>query len=144
MGTVLSVNISSTKGTEKHSVIDANVIEGWGLENDSHGGDWDRQVSIFPVEALIKVPPEKYDEVINGGYTENITISGIPLEQLSVNEIVQIGEEIAIQIKHVGKEDVKEYGRPYIVSREGRFGVVLNGGIIKAGDKIVMVDKLQR
>jgi len=136
MGTVLSIHIGPTRGTEKNSVDEAKVLEGWGLENDAHGGDWDRQVSIFPIEALIKVPPEKYNEVINGGYTENVTISCIPPERLSVNEIVQIGNDVSIQIRHVGKEELKENGRPYIVSREGRFGVVLKGGIIKVGDKV--------
>ena len=137
MGTVLSINISSNKGTEKKSVDEAKVLEGWGLENDAHAGAWDRQVSIFPVEALAKVLPKKHDEVINGGYTENISISGIPPEELSVNTVLQIGNEILIQIKHIGKEEFKEHGRPYIVSREGRFGVVLKGGTIRVGDKVV-------
>ncbi|WP_425058111.1 hypothetical protein SCACP_27600 [Sporomusa carbonis] len=140
MGTVLSIHISSIKGVEKNTVGEAKVLEGWGLENDAHGGNWDRQVSIFPVEAMNKVPAEKYDEVINGGYTENITISGIALDQFSTNSLVQIGNEVLIQIKHVGKEKYKETGRPYIVSREGRFGVILKGGNIKTGDVVSLVE----
>ena len=71
-------------------------------------------MSIFPIEALSKVPAEKYDEVLNGGYTENITVSGISLEQFSINSLVQIGSEVLIQIRQIGKE-YKEYGRHYIV-----------------------------
>lgn len=140
MGTVLSINISSAKGSEKNAVKTAKLIEGWGVENDAHAGAWDRQVSIFPVEALAKVPPEKYSEVINGGYTENITISGLDLAKFSTDSMVRIGKDALIQVKHVGKEEFKEYGRPYIVSREGRFGIVLKGGTIRVGDSVSIVE----
>lgn len=140
MGKVLSLNISSTRGVEKVSVDTVEIVPGWGLDGDAHGGDWDRQVSIFPVEALDKVPPGKLAEVAGGGYTENITIAGMPLEKLSVGTTVRIGETAAIKILHIGKEKFKEKGRPYIVSREGRFGVVVRGGPVKIGDKVAVAD----
>lgn len=142
MGKVLSLNISVERGTEKQPVYCVNALESWGMEGDAHGGDWDRQISIFPVEAIEKVPPEKMDEVLSGGYTENITISGISLHALTVGAILQIGEAV-IEVHHVGKEH-KEHGRPYIVSREGRFGKVLRGGIIQIGDPVkLLTDKKQ-
>jgi len=134
MGEVLSVNISEIKGIVKNSVAEINVIENWGLEGDAHGGNWDRQVSIFPIEALAKVPEEKRAEVLSAGYTENFTIAGIALEELTVGVIVKIGEA-EVQIMQVGKE-YKEHGRPYIVSREGRFGKVIKGGKVKVGDDV--------
>ncbi len=134
MAQVLSINISSVKGIVKDSVPKVNVIENWGLEGDAHAGDWDRQVSIFPVEALAKVPEHKREEVLSAGYTENFTISGIPLEELTAGTVVKIGEA-EIKIYQVGKE-YKEFGRPYIVSREGRFGKVLKGGKVKVGDEV--------
>ena len=136
MGTVLSVNVSQIKGIDKNRVDRAMAIAGFGLKDDAHAGEWDRQISIFPIEALAIVPPEKYDEVTLGGYTENITVSGIPLDQFIENSVVQIGSEVVIQIKHVGKDEFKEAGRPYIVSREGRFGIVVQGGTITVGDAI--------
>jgi len=135
MGKVVSININSQKGIEKNPVTEVMVIEDWGLENDAHAGHWDRQVSIFPVEALEKVPPEKMAEVMNGGYTENFTISGLSLEKLSVGAVVRIGQA-EIEILHIGKEEFKEHGRPYIVSREGRFGKVIKGGKVKIGDSV--------
>ncbi|MGI5901785.1 MAG: MOSC domain-containing protein [Desulfitobacteriia bacterium] len=133
-GKVLSINISAVKGIVKDPVDEVMVIEDWGLEGDAHAGDWDRQVSIFPVEALAKVPEEKREEVLNAGYTENFTISGLPLEELQVGAIVKLGEA-EVEIFQVGKE-YKEFGRPYIVSREGRFGRVLKGGLVKTGDEV--------
>jgi hypothetical protein len=38
VGTVLAINISTTSGTEKDSVVETKVLEGWELENDTHGG----------------------------------------------------------------------------------------------------------
>lgn len=137
MGKVLAINISEVRGIVKDSVEEVNVIENWGLEGDAHAGDWDRQVSIFPVEALAKVPAAKREEVLSAGYTENFTISGIPLEELGAGSIVRIGEA-EIQIMQVGKEH-KEHGRPYIVSREGRFGRVLKGGKVQTGDEVVRI-----
>ena len=137
MGKVLSVNISDVKGIVKDSVDEVNVIENRGLEGDAHAGEWDRQVSIFPVEALAKVPAEKREEVLSAGYTENFTISGIPLDALVVGAVVKIGEA-SIEIFQVGKE-YKEFGRPYIVSREGRFGRAVKGGKVKVGDEVKVI-----
>jgi len=135
MGKVLSIYVGKVRGIEKTKVDSVKLIEGWGLEGDAHGGDWDRQVSIFPIEALEKVPADKKDEVLQGGFSENIVISGIPLEDLAVNKRLKIGEAL-IQIIYIGKEGLKETGRNYIVSREGRFGRVISGGRVKTKDNV--------
>lgn len=140
MGKVVSLNISDERGTEKRQVSCVNVIESFGIEGDAHAGNWDRQVSIFPIEALEKVPKEKIEEVNNGGFTENITISGIPLEDQIVGALVRVGEAI-IKILYIGKEEYKEHNRPYIVSREGRFGIVIKGGKINIGDSIEIISE---
>jgi MOSC domain-containing protein YiiM len=82
VGKVISINISSKRGVDKASVGEVMVVEGWGLEGDAHGGDWDRQVSILPAETLERVPQHKVDEVLKGGYTENFTVLGIPPEEM--------------------------------------------------------------
>lgn len=140
MGRVLSINISDITGIEKTQVKEVKVIENWGLKGDAHAGEWDRQVSIFPVEALDKVPRYKLDEVLKGGYTENFTISGVPLEDLVIGKTVKIGEAY-VKILYIGKEVPKEKGRPYIVSREGRFGIVVEGGKVKTGDEVRVISE---
>ncbi|QXE18826.1 MOSC domain-containing protein [Clostridium sp. 001] len=138
MGKVVSLNISEKRGTEKIQVPSVNVIEKYGIEGDAHAGNWDRQISILPIEALEKVPSDKVEEVKKGGFTENITISGIPLNNLGVDSSIQIGE-VVIKILYIGKDKYKEYGRPYIVSREGRFGIVVKGGKINVGDPVEVI-----
>ncbi len=138
MGKVLAINIGAERGIEKTSVNEVRIVEGWGLEGDAHGGDWDKQVSVLPVEALEKVPDQKKEEVFNCGPTENIAVSGIPLDEMTVGKIIRIGEA-EIQILNIGKEVFKEHGRPYIVSREGRFGRVVKGGRVSVGDDAIMI-----
>ena len=133
MGKVLSINISAQRGTEKKPVNEVKLLEGWGVEGDAHGGDWDKQVSIFPIEALEKVPPEKKEDVLRGGFTENFTVSGILPEQMQVGSLIKIGTAV-VKVLHVGKDEYKEHGRPYIVSREGRFGRVIKSGAVRVGD----------
>ncbi|MDJ0305545.1 MULTISPECIES: MOSC domain-containing protein [Dehalobacter] len=136
-GKVLAINISDVRGIVKTSIPEVKVLENWGLEGDAHAGDWDRQVSIFPEEALVKVPEHKRKEVITAGYTENFTISGIALDDLMAGTTIKIGEA-EIHIVKVGKEH-KEHGRPYIVSREGRFGKAVKGGKVKIGDEVTVI-----
>jgi MOSC domain-containing protein YiiM len=138
MGKVVSLNISEKRGTEKIQVPSVNVIEKFGIEGDAHAGNWDRQISILPIEALEKVPSDKVEEVNKGGFTENITISGIPLNNLGVDSLIRIGE-VVIKILYIGKDKYKEHGRPYIVSREGRFGIVVKGGRINVGDHVEVI-----
>ncbi|MBV7274111.1 iron-sulfur cluster assembly scaffold protein [Clostridium sp. PL3] len=135
MGKVVSLNISEKRGVEKIQVFSINAIEGFGIEGDGHAGAWDRQVSVFPIEALEKVPYDKIEEVKNGGFTENITIEGVSFDELNVGSVIQIGEAM-IKIVYIGKEEYKEHGRPYIVSREGRFGTVIKSGKINIGDLV--------
>lgn len=85
-----------------------------------------------------RVPSDKIEEVKKGGFTENITISGIPLNNLGVDSSIRIGE-VVIKILYIGKDKYKEYGRPYIVSREGRFGIVVKGGRINVGDPVEVI-----
>ena len=51
---------------------------------------------------------------------------------------IQLGESI-IEIYSVGKEQFKEHCRPYIVSREGRFGRVIQGGLVRVGDQAEVI-----
>ena len=114
------------------------MIENFGVKGDGHAGDWDNQVSVFPIEALEKVPKDMKKEVNQGGFTENFTIEGIALEQLNIGVSLKIGQA-EIEIKSIGKEVFKEHDRHYIVSREGRFGRVIKSGLIKIGDEIKII-----
>ncbi len=137
-GRVIAVNTASKRGIPKTNVGQGYLQEGWGLVGDAHAGRWDRQISIFPIEAMALVPNNIKATFEEGQYSENITIEGIPLEELGVGQRLKIGEA-EVLICHIGKDHFKEEKRPYIVSREGRFGIVIKGGTVKVGDEVIPI-----
>lgn len=139
-GRVLAVNSSDIRGVVKTNVREGYLKQDWGLVGDAHAGVWDRQVSILPIEAMELVPADKKETVDVDGYTENITIQGIPLDVLSVGTRLRIGDA-EVLIQYIGKDHPKDEGRPYIVSRQGRFGTVTRGGSVRVGDPVEPVEK---
>ena len=85
------------------------------------------------------MPPDIRTTIDEGDYSENITIEGIPLAELEIGRRLRIGEA-EVLICHIGKEKPKPEGRPYIVSREGRFGTVTTSGRVKVGDQVVLLE----
>lgn len=55
----------------------------------------------------------------------------MPLEEFPAGCLLKVGQA-EIEILYIGKE----HGRPYIVSREGRFGRIHRGGIVRVGDLV--------
>ena len=137
-GKVIAVNTAEKRGIPKKNVGEGYLREGWGLEGDAHAGAWDRQISIFPLEAMHLVPPDIRPTIAEDDYSENITIEGIPLAELKIGRQLHIGEA-EVLICHIGKEKFEKTGRPYIVSREGRFGTVTKSGKAAAGDTVILL-----
>ncbi len=50
-GQVISVNISTQKGTAKHTV-DEICLDECGIISDAHAGTWHRQVSLLSQESI--------------------------------------------------------------------------------------------
>ena len=137
MGKILAVCISEQKGTEKHNVGSARLIEDWGVENDSHAGKWHRQVSLLSFEKIEAFRARGAD-VAFGAFGENLVVSGIDFRTLPVGtkfkcndvvlELTQIGKEC-----HTGCAIFEKMGE-CIMPREGVFTRVLHGGVISVGD----------
>jgi len=137
-GRVIAVNRAEKRGVLKKNVGEGYLREGWGLEGDAHAGAGDRQVSILPLEAMALVPSAIRATIAADDYTENITIQGIALDELGVGRRLRIGEAEVV-ICHIGKETPKDAGKPYIVSRQGRFGQVVKSGKVAIGDAVVLL-----
>ena len=142
MGKILAVCISERKGTEKHNVGSARLIEDWGVENDSHAGKWHRQVSLLSFEKIEAFRARGAD-VAFGAFGENLVVSGIDFRTLPVGtkfkcndvvlELTQIGKEC-----HTGCAIFEKMGE-CIMPREGVFTRVLHGGVISVGDELEIV-----
>ena len=82
-GRVYSISVSPHRGELKKEVPEAVFIEGMGIENDGHAGDWGRQVTCLSFESLQRVNMEKGLKMGPGDFAENVLIEGLDLSPLT-------------------------------------------------------------
>ncbi|MEO0239588.1 MAG: cyclic pyranopterin monophosphate synthase MoaC [candidate division WOR-3 bacterium] len=131
-GKVIFLGKSEKRGL-KDKVQSLKLVENFGVEGDVHAGT-ERQVSLFPLEALAKVPKDKFTFPLDQ-LTENISTLGIPEYLLLPGKRLRIGEA-ELEILEIGKEEFVEEGKPYAVSRWGRFCRVIKGGVVNLYDDV--------
>ncbi|MDI6703903.1 MAG: MOSC domain-containing protein [bacterium] len=140
-GRIISINISSKKGTKKQPVNGPwEVIKECGLKDDAHCGPWHRQVSLLALESIEQMKKCGL-KVCPGDFGENLTISGINLVSLPIGTKIYVGKEVLLQVSQIGKECHTRCAIYYqagdcIMPREGIFAEVIKGGIVQVGDKI--------
>ncbi|KMT22696.1 MOSC domain-containing protein [Clostridium cylindrosporum] len=144
MAKVVAVNISERKGVVKKPVDQIKLIEEHGIESDAHAGKWHRQVSFLAVESIDKMKKQGIDHLDYGVFAENITTEGIELYTLPVGTKLKVGETL-LEITQIGKEchhgcEIRQLVGDCVMPREGIFGIVLKGGIVKADDEITIVE----
>ncbi len=144
-GIVKAINISEKKGTIKKPIEVGNFVENFGLENDAHGGNWHRQVSLLAQESIDIMIAQGVEGLDAGKFAENITTEGIILYTLPVGTKLRIGETIqeVTQIGkkcHTGCEISKQVGS-CIMPTQGIFTIVLQSGKVKAGDTIEVINE---
>ena len=70
-GTVVSVNISESKGTRKHALEGSVAITEQGMQGDAHAGNWHRQLSLLAAESIARM--QGHGIVLRpGDFAENI------------------------------------------------------------------------
>lgn len=139
MGRVIAACISEIRGTEKKNVHTVKVVEGYGIENDAHGGNWHRQVSLLSwdkIEAFRK----KGAEVEDGAFGENLVVEGIDFAALPVGTSL-ICNDVILEITQIGKEchhgcRIFQKMGECIMPKEGVFAKVIHGGTISEGDEL--------
>lgn len=141
MAKVLSINISEKKGEIKNPVKQAEFIKDFGLKDDSHAGNWHRQVSLLAKESIDYMRDKSRNVDLNfGDFAENITTEGVILHKLPIGTILEIGEVI-LKVSQIGKEchhscNIMEKTGSCIMPTQGIFATVEQGGIIKEDDQI--------
>lgn len=149
-GIVYSVNVSSKKGVPKIPVEEITLIGNCGVNGDVHSGkDTKRQISFLSWERINEKNfclKTNDIELKPGIFAENITTEKIDLRKLKVGDKLKINEAI-VEISQIGKEChvyceiYKKIGN-CIMPKEGIFGIVLKGGIVRKGDMIEVIPKL--
>ncbi|MCC8162827.1 MAG: MOSC domain-containing protein [Lachnospiraceae bacterium] len=142
MGRIIGICISEKRGTAKHEVEACEIVEGWGLKGDAHGGDWHRQISLLSYEKIEEFRA-RGAEVDLGAFGENLIVEGFDLRTMPVGTRFRIGEAELV-LTQIGKEChshcaiYKKMG-DCIMPREGVFTRVLHGGRIQKGDTVEMI-----
>lgn len=139
MGEIKGICISDKRGIQKHEIPEVNLIEGWGLEGDAHGGKWHRQVSLLSYDKITEFRKRGAD-VDFGAFGENIIVEGIDFSKLPVGSRFLVGD-VVLELTQIGKEchshcQIYQTMGDCIMPREGVFAEVVRGGRIKKGDQM--------
>ncbi len=145
-GTIRAVCTSARKGMRKKPVDGAvQVLAHNGIEGDAHASsDWHRQVSLLAWESIERAQAAGLD-VKEGDFAENFCTEGLDVMHMPMGTRQRIGDEVLVEISQIGKVCHTRCAIYYqagdcIFPREGIFGVVLQGGTVRAGDAIEVVN----
>ncbi len=131
--TILSINISVKKGTQKKPVPSAHLIVDHGIEGDAHAGNWHRQISLLADEDVQTMRGQGI-ELVPGDFAENITTRGIDLAALKPGARLTLGE-CEVEVTQIGKEchhgcAIYKAVGDCVMPRRGIFVKVIKGGEI--------------
>jgi MOSC domain-containing protein YiiM len=141
MASVIAVCSSEEKGIKKEVVAGGVVKENYGLIGDAHADfSTNRQVSLLAMESIDKMRHSGFN-VNPGDFAENLTTKGIDLTSLPVGTRLSIGKGIVLEITQIGKKchtgcAIFRLVGKCIMPKEGVFTRVMQGGFVKAGDRI--------
>ena len=141
---ILSIAVSNKKGTRKTQVESAELCVNHGVKDDAHAGTWERQVSFLAVERIEECKARGLN-VTFGDFAENIATEGIDWKSIPIGSRFRLGDSAVVEITKIGKECVKKCAIYYqagdcIMPREGVFARVIEGGTLRCGDIIEMLD----
>lgn len=143
MASVIAVCISEAKGTPKHEVPEICLKEGHGIDGDAHAGNWHRQISLLGTESVEKMKSILPD-LPAGAFAENILTEDLVLYELPIGTRLQVGDAL-LEVTQIGKEchagcAIRRQTGDCVMPREGVFAIVLQGGVIRSGDKISIIN----
>ena len=143
LGIVKGICISEVRGIAKKEVSKAELIVDWGIKGDAHGGKWHRQISLLSYDKIEEFK-KAGAKVGLGAFGENLIVEGFDFRALPVGTKFKIGT-ILLEMTQIGKEchthcAIYHTMGDCIMPREGVFAKVLQGGQIKVGDNVEMIE----
>lgn len=147
MGVIKAICISEIRGVQKHTVGEAHLIPGFGIERDAHGGNWHRQVSLLSYEKIEEFR-KKGADVGFGAFGENLVVEGFDLARLPVGTLLRAGTAL-LEMTQIGKEchshcAIYHAMGDCIMPREGIFARVLEEGVVRPGDEMAIEERQGR
>jgi len=144
-GKILAVCCGKIKKEKKIPIKEGLIIKDWGLEGDAHVGKYHKQISLLGLDSMNKMR-EQSVKINFGELYENLDVKGLILYRLPLGTKLKIGKNILLEITQIGKKDsyfLEIDGKMVssIMTKEGVFARVLEGGKVKAGDEIEVVSE---
>jgi MOSC domain-containing protein YiiM len=138
---VVSVNVAATKGIRKEPRAEIVLVEDHGVAGDGHAGPWHRQVSLLAQESIDTMRAKGLD-VGPGDFAENVTTEGIAVAELPIGTRVRLGPSL-VEVTQIGKVchdrcAIYRAAGDCVMPREGIFARVLEGGTVRAGDRVLV------
>ena len=163
---IVAVSRSPKHTFSKQNEDSIRLVKGYGVEGDAHAGDTVkhrylvrkdptrpniRQVHLIQIELLEELNAKGFP-VKPGELGENITTRGVDLLSLPTGTSIQIGAQVIIELttlrnpcgqidrfqKGLLKELLYKNGAGEWVRRAGVMGIILEGGIVKPNDEMVI------
>lgn len=145
MAKIVAVCKSEKKGTRKENVGCGLFKGDFGLVDDAHSDSHThRQVSLLAMESINKMRAMGFN-LVPGDFAENLTTEGLDLVGLPIGTRLAVGDEVILEVTQIGKEChtgcaiFKQVGK-CIMPKEGIFAKVINGGNVKQGDSIHVME----
>lgn len=142
---IIAICKSKRKDTKKRPAAVGVLREDYGVIGDAHAKCCThRQVSLLATESINKMRRFGLD-IGPGDFAENITYEGIDLVSLPVGIRLSIGNEVVLEITQIGKDChtrcaiYRQIGK-CIMPKEGVFSRVIQGGLVKEGDRIRVLE----
>ncbi len=139
MATIVNLHIAAAHREPMQSQASVRAVTGLGLEGDHHArADSARQVLLMDEETLTALG------LSAGHVRENITTRGIELKTLVVGARLRAGAAVLEITKSCAPceliEDIREGLRAQMEGQRGMLARVVEGGILKIGDTIEVVN----
>jgi MOSC domain-containing protein YiiM len=143
-GRIVAVSISEERGTKKRNVPSAELRLEHGIVGDAHAGPGKRQVSLLGIESVRKMQGRGI-EVGPGDFAENVTTEGIEVFSLPIGTRLRLGGSALGEVTQIGKTchdrcEIFQTVGDCVMPREGIFIRVLEGGEIRPGDEIEVLE----
>ncbi len=147
-GTVRSICLSDRKGVPKKPVDAAELIADHGLAGDAHAGAWHRQVSLLDYADFVAMQ-QRLPDLQFGAFAENLVIEGIDCRSLGLGSRLRFDSGAAVRISQIGKDchtpcAIFHATGDCIMPRVGLFARAVSGGTIRVGDRVEVVEYVDR
>jgi len=147
-GMLVHLCVGEKKGVAKRAVAQAVLRADHGIVGDAHAGQGHRQISILDVSD-IEAMRQSGVALAPGAFGENMAFAGVALAELGLGSRLRVGVAAELTISQIGKQchapcEIAARAGECIMPRTGVFARAVKDGEVRAGDPVVVVERVPR